>query len=146
MTRVHVRFLPGVPPTRGPRLRDADLWAIKDIQAGLSLERWKCAAAPKSCRASGAACTRFTAALIKAAWLSWLSSPLGPGAQSLGSLPSPFRGFPGPVVILDLNPTEIAMASLCPDAEMGMCHPKDAAGTHTWWTQQGTGHPCDVIQ
>lgn len=94
MTRVRVRFLPGVPPTRGPGLGDADLWAIRDIQAGLSPEKWKRAVALKSHRASGAACAHFTAALSKAAWLCRLPSPLGVGAWTLESLPSPIQGSP----------------------------------------------------
>lgn len=146
MTRVRVRFLPGVPPTRGPGLEDADLWAIKDIQAGLSPEKWKRAAAPKSHRASGAACTHFTAALGKAACLCWLPSPFRMCGRALGSSPSPVSRFPWSVVVLDLNPMESPTASLCSGPVMGMLCPRDVAGTHARWAQQGAGHPCGATR
>lgn len=67
MTRVRVRFLPAVPPTRGPGLGDSDLWAIKDIQASLGPENWERAAVPKSRGVSRATCAHLTAVLGQAA-------------------------------------------------------------------------------
>lgn len=95
MTRVCVRFLPGVPLTRGPGLGDADLWAIKDIQARLSLEKWERAAAPKSCQVSGAACAHFPAAHGKAARLCQLLPPLGRVPRPRGPFPALFVGLYG---------------------------------------------------
>lgn len=118
MTCVRVSLLPAVPPTRGPGLRDTDLWAIKDIQASLSLEKGEQrAAVPKSHGVSRATCAHFSTVLGEAAWLHWLPSPLG---MDTWAFPSPVHGTPCSMGILDLNLTETPTAVLCSGPEVGM--------------------------